>query len=81
MIEMAPVLSRTGSRKLYPSDMAKRTLVGIQALRRRLRERVQAATEDGEHSVFTHYGKPVVALVPIEWYREAAKAMDDPTEL
>lgn len=75
------MLVRTGDRKLYHSVVATRVLIGIQKLRRELRERVRAVTEDGEHDVFTHYGKPVAVLVPIEWYRDAARAVGDPTDL
>lgn len=81
MIAGTTILVRTGDGKLYHSDVAKRVLLGIQQLRRRLREQVAAASERGEHTVFTHYGKPVVVLVPIEWYRKAAKAVGDPTDL
>ncbi len=81
MIVGTPILGRTGDRNLYHPDMAKRVLIGIQKLRRELRERVRAVTEDGEHDVFTHYGKPVAVLVPIEWYRTAAEAVGDPTDL
>ena len=81
MITTSTTLSRTGDRKLYHSVMAKRVLKGIQELRRELRQRLTAVTKEGEHTVFTHYGKPVAVLVPIEWHRRAAEAVGDPTEL
>ncbi|HZN71223.1 MAG TPA: type II toxin-antitoxin system prevent-host-death family antitoxin [Micromonosporaceae bacterium] len=59
--------------------MVKRVLLGIQELRLRLRERVNAV-EDGEHTVFARRGKPIAVLVPIAWYRDAARALNDPTE-
>jgi hypothetical protein len=75
------ILVRTGDRNLYHSGVAKRVLLGMQKLRREMAERVRAVTEDGEHDVFTHYGKPIAVLVPIEWYRDAARAVGDPTDL
>lgn len=70
---------RKSHRTLYDPDVVKRVLLGIQELRLKLRERVNAV-EEGEHTVFARHGKPVAVLVPIDWYREAAKAMNDPTE-
>lgn len=67
-------------RRLYDPTVAKRVLMGIQELRLKLRARVNAV-EAGEHTVFTRHGKPVAVLVPIEWYRKAAKAVGDPTDL
>jgi prevent-host-death family protein len=64
---------------LYDPGMVKRVMMGIQELRVRLRERVNAA-EQGEHTVFARHAKPVAVLVPIDWYRDAAKALNDPTE-
>jgi prevent-host-death family protein len=64
---------------LYAAGMVKRVLRGIQEMRLHLGE-VFAGVEGGEHAVFTRRGKPVAVLVPIEWYRGAAKAVKDPTE-
>jgi prevent-host-death family protein len=75
-----PDLYAPAYRTLYAAPMVKRVLVGIQELRIKLRQRVDA-TIAGEHTVFTRHGKPVVVLVPIEWYRDAAKAMKDPTDI
>lgn len=65
--------------RLYAAQMVKRTLRGIQELRLQIREVFDSA-ESGEHAVFTRRGKPVAVLVPIDWYRQAATAMNDPTE-
>lgn len=64
----------------YAADMVKRVLFGIQAFRTDLRDRIEAAEQHGEHTVVAKRGKPVGAYVPIDWYREATKAMRDPTE-
>nr|WP_221374335.1 type II toxin-antitoxin system prevent-host-death family antitoxin [Actinoplanes polyasparticus] len=60
--------------------MAKRVLKGIQELRRDLKAVVELVTA-GTHVVFTRHGKTVAVLVPMEWYREAAEKMGEPTEL
>jgi prevent-host-death family protein len=46
-----------------------RTL-GVQQARERLRERIDAALERGEHTVITRTGRPVAVLVPHRWYIE-----------
>lgn len=65
---------------LYPADMVKRVLRGIQEMRLHLAAVFEGIEKNGEHAVFTRRGKPVAVLVSIEWYRDAAKAMKDPTE-
>lgn len=64
---------------LYAADMVKRVLLGVQEFRTNLRDRL-ASSERGEHTVVAKRGKPVVVVVPIAWYREAAAALKDPTE-
>jgi prevent-host-death family protein len=64
---------------LYASDMARRVLLSVQQLRRQIGELAEHVEAD-EHVVLTKHGKPIAVTVPIEWYREAAKAMEDPTE-
>lgn len=75
---------RTPHRNPYDRDMAKRELMGIQELRLHLKDVIARVTggedEPGEHVVFTRHNKRLAVLVPIDWYREAAKKMDDPTE-
>lgn len=65
---------------LYPAGMAKRVLLGIQELRLRIGEFTKAVEERKEHVVLSKRGKPFGVTVPIEWYREAAVKMKDPTE-
>ncbi len=71
---------RTQHRTAYDHDMAKRVLKGIQELRRDLKTVVDEVTS-GTHVVFTRHGKTTAALVPMEWYRQAAEKMGEPTEL
>jgi prevent-host-death family protein len=59
--------------------MAKRVLLGVQELRRMI-GKLSASIEMDEHTVLTSRGKPFAVVVPIEWYREAARKMKDPTE-
>lgn len=76
----APDLYGSRHRSRYDLDVTKRVLMGIQELRLHLRERVNALQE-GIHTVFTRHGKPVAVLVDIEWYRRAAEAVGEPTDL
>lgn len=41
---------------------------GIQDARNKLRTYVDAAAEDGQHTVIERHGRPVAVLVPIPWY-------------
>lgn len=66
--------------ELYAAEMVKRVLLGIQEFRTALAERVKQATDAGEHTVLMKRGKPVGVYVPIDWYRTAAAAVDEPTE-
>ncbi len=81
MVTATATVDLTGQRHrtLYPADMVKRVLRGIQEMRLHLGE-VFAGVEQGEHAIFARRGKPVAVLVPIDWYRKAAQAVDDPTE-
>lgn len=64
---------------LYPSGMVKRVLLGIQELRRQIGQLAESI-DRGEHVVLSKRGKPFAVTVPIEWYREAAIKMKDPTD-
>lgn len=74
-----PAVYREPHSDRYAPVMVKRVLRGIQEMRLQVKA-VFAGVEKGEHAVFTRRGKPVAVLVPIEWYRVAAKAVNDPTE-
>lgn len=45
--------------------------MGVQEFREGLRARIDAALEQGEHTVVTRAGRNVAALVPYGWYEEA----------
>lgn len=69
-------------RPLYaPGMVVKLALSGIQVVRDKFAERVQAAVDEGEHTVVQKRGTPVAVLVPMDWYREMRKLSGDPTEL
>jgi prevent-host-death family protein len=67
-------------RRPYDQVVARRVLIGIQEMRLRLKPVVDMAI-NGTHVVFTRRGRPVTVLVPIDWYRKAAEAVGDPTEI
>ena len=72
-------------RNPYDLDMAKRDVLGIQELRSHLKTvvaRVEGTDEvPSEHIVFTRHNKRIAVLVPMQWYRDAAEKMGEPTEL
>lgn len=65
---------------LYAAGMVKRVMLGVQEFRIHLRERLRLIEDQGEHTVLARRGKPVAVMVPMDWYRRAAEALDDPTE-
>jgi len=65
--------------RLYAAGMVKRLMLGVQEFRTNLAARVKAI-EEGEHTVLAVRGKAVAVMVPIEWYRQAAEKLGDPTE-
>jgi prevent-host-death family protein len=79
-ITTAVASDRSPHRNPYDLDMAKRELVGIQDLRLKIKT-VFDKVGAGIHVIPTRHGKPVAALVPIEWYRRAAEKMGEPTDL
>lgn len=74
-----PKVCAEPSADLYPSGMVKRVLLGIQELRRQIGQLAEAI-ERREHVVLSKRGKPFAVTVPIEWYRDAAVKMKDPTD-
>lgn len=41
---------------------------GIQNARDKLRQFVDSAAEEGQHTVIERHGRPVAVLVPVAWY-------------
>lgn len=74
------MISASPTAEPYATDMAEREQLGIQETRDKFRQRVDKAIEQGVHTVVARHGRSVVALVPIEWYRRASEALEDPTE-
>jgi hypothetical protein len=67
--------------KLYDADVAKREMVGVQKARQTFAARVDPPPKsEPVHTVVAKRGVPLAVIVPIEWYREAAKCLGDPTE-
>lgn len=68
---------------LYGATMArpKRVLMGVDKTRKLFAERINAAEQNNEHTIVVRYGKPVAALVSIDWLRKAAEALGEPTDL
>jgi len=44
------------------------TIVGVQQAREQLRDLLDAAVEQGEHTVISRYGRHIAVLVPYGWY-------------
>lgn len=75
----APPMCAEPNAPLYPPGMVKRVMLGVQELRRQIGQMTDAI-ERKEHIVLTFRGKVFAVITPIEWYREAAIKMKDPTE-
>lgn len=76
-----PALYIEPSSDLYAADVAKRELLGVQKARETFAARVdQTEADEPVHTVVAKRGKPLAVIVPIDWYREAARRMKDPTE-
>ena len=65
--------------ELYADLMAKRELHPAQEVRERFAARVDDALR-GIHTGITRHGRPVAALVDMDWYRRAAEALGEPTD-
>lgn len=66
-------------RTVYPPDMVRRLMLGVQEFRAQVARRLDAVDKD-EHTVVARRGRPIAVLVPIEWYRKAAEKLREPTE-
>lgn len=76
-------MHRNATAVLYGPPMArpKRVLMGVDKTRKSFAERINAAEQNNEHTIVVRYGKPVAALVSIDWLRKAAEALGEPTDL
>lgn len=75
---------------LYGPTMTRRKLMGVDETRKFFAQRIAAAApeqkegeeaKEEEQTIVTRHGKPIVALVSMEYLRKAAKALGDPTDL
>ena len=48
----------------------------VQQARENLHEHIDAALEQGEHTIIARSGRPVAVLVPYRWYVEHAQGRD-----
>lgn len=58
----------------------KRRLIGITEFRRTTLGQMAAMLAAEEHIILTKRGTPTAVVVPIDWYRQAAAAIGEPTE-
>lgn len=74
-----PYGPRRGTR--YAADMARTELMGLDAARKSLGERVDMARDHEIHTVMTRHGQPAAVLVDIRYYLKSRTAVGDPTDL
>jgi hypothetical protein len=74
----APYSSPYG--ELYDSAMPKTKTMGVEALRKVLGQEVEKSAEDGTHIFVAKHGVDQGVFVPIQWYRKARKALNEPTD-
>lgn len=51
--------------------------VGVQQAREQIRSLIDAALEQGQHTIITRSGRPVAVLVPHQWYAEQREPDED----
>lgn len=66
--------------ELYDPDMPTTKTMGVEALRKVLGAEIEKAAEDGTHIFATKHGVDRGVFVPMEWYRKAREALDEPTD-
>jgi prevent-host-death family protein len=59
---------------------AKVVVTGVQDARQKLRQFIDAAADEQQHTVIQRRGKPVAVLVPVSWYIEAGGDPREPLE-
>lgn len=64
----------------YSSGMVKRVLMGVGDFRLRYKKRFTSAEERQEHTLVANRGRASVAVVPIEWYERASRALGEDDE-
>lgn len=66
--------------ELYDPDMPKTKTMGVEALRKVLGAEIEKAAEDGTHIFATKHGIDRGVFVPMDWYRKAREALNEPTD-
>lgn len=64
----------------YTAAMAKRRILGAEEARARFSARIDAAENDGEHTIVLRRSRPAVAIVPADWYHRMSALGGDPWE-
>jgi len=64
----------------YTAAMARRRIMGSQEVRSNFSDRVDAAEQQGEHTIVLRRSAPAAVVVPPGWYHRACAAMGDPWE-
>lgn len=67
-------------RERYDPDMPKTKTMGVEALRKVLGQEVEKSAHDGTHIFVAKHGIDRGVYVPIEWYRKAREALNEPTD-
>jgi len=79
-LRAAPGPSRWAGARAEHLPARKRVILSVQETRARLRQVIDAVCS-GQQVIMMRHSTPTGVLVPIEWYREAAEKMGEPTEL
>lgn len=61
--------------------MANTERTGVEAARKVLGKIVDKTKAEGVHTIIAKHGADAVAIVPMDWYRQARAALGDPTDL
>jgi hypothetical protein len=61
----------------YSPGMVKRVLIGVGDFRLRYKKRFTASEERQEHNLVANRGRATVAVVPMDWYERATRALGE----
>lgn len=67
--------------ELYDPDVANTERLGVEAARKVLGPRLEKAKVEGVHTIIAKHGADIGVIVPMDWYRQARRALNDPTDL
>lgn len=66
---------------LYDPPMTRTQRMSVENARAKLGRLLDAAGNEGVHTIVSKHGEPAAVLVPIGWYRNARNILGDPTDL